>query len=245
VSYLEPALPLLIFLALIGLANAWRRSAKGRRPWLLTISIGGILLLSLPAVAWVLSRPLESWYQDNPLPRESADAIVILAGTVRSATPGQPYTFAAPDTYERLQHGVWLFKNWKAVPILVCGGSFDDKEPYSATMSHVLESEGVPRSLIWIEKHSRSTHENALNAAKILREHGVSRIALVVEANSMPRAAASFRKAGIIVVPAPARFTRLHYEFTDVFPDWRAMALNGETIHEFLGLAWYRLRGWI
>ncbi len=74
---------------------------------------------------------LESWYEDNPLPNEPAEAIVILAGTVRLATPGQPYTFAAPDTYERLQHGVWLFKNWKPLPILVCGGAFDEKELFS------------------------------------------------------------------------------------------------------------------
>jgi uncharacterized SAM-binding protein YcdF (DUF218 family) len=61
----------------------------------------------------------------------------------------------------------------------------------------------------------------------------------------MLRAAASFRKAGITVIPAPIRFTELHFEIMDIFPDWNAIALNGETIHEILGLAWYRLRGWI
>ncbi len=244
-SYLEPALPLFLVLGLAGVVNAWRRSTKGRRPWLLTISIGGMWLLSINASAWLFSRPLETWYPDEALPHGSVDAIVILAGTVHAPLPNRPYTFPAQDTYERLQHGLWLFKYWNAAPILVCGGGSGDDESYSTTMRRVLESEGVPSELIWTESRSRSTHENAVYGVKILHERGVSRIALVVEASSMPRAAASFRKAGMTVIPAPIRFTELHRDLIDVFPSWRAIALNGETFHELAGLVWYRLRGWI
>jgi uncharacterized SAM-binding protein YcdF (DUF218 family) len=237
--------PLLLLFGVAGLVGAWRRSAKGRRPWLLTISVAGTLLLSMNAVAWTVALPLEIWYENAPVPRQSAEAIVVLSGAVHSPTPDRPYTFAAQDTYERLQHGLWLYKNWIPLPILVCGGAFEEDQPYSATMRRVLESEGVPSKLIWIEARSRSTHENAMYGSEILREHGVSRIALVVEASGMPRAAASFRKAGMIVVPAPIRFTQLDGSLMDVYPNWRAIALNGETLHEVVGLAWYRLRGWI
>src|SRR4030095_8230063 len=116
----------------------------------------------------------------------------------------------------------------------------------SEVMRHVLETEGgVPADMIWTEKRSRSTHENALYGAEILRENGISRIALIVEASSMPRAAASFRKFGMTVVPAPIRFTELDGSLMDVFPSWHAIASNGETLHEVLGLLWYRVRGWI
>jgi len=245
VSYLEPTLPLLLLIGVVGLTGAWRRSAKGRRPWLLTICIVGTLLLSMNAVAWTLALPLEIWYERGPIPRQSAEAIVVLSGAVHAPMPDRPYSFAAQDTYQRLQYGLWLHKNWMPLPILVCGGALDENQPYSAIMKHVLESEGVPSELIWIEDRSRSTHENALHGSKILRERGVSHVVLVVEASSMPRAAASFRKAGITVVPAPIRFTTLDRSLRDVFPNWRAIALNGETVHEILGLGWYRLRGWI
>jgi uncharacterized SAM-binding protein YcdF (DUF218 family) len=242
---LEPALPLLLLVGLAGLLGVRRHSSKNRSFLLLTISITGILLLSMNSVAWLISRPLEVWYSHDPLLPGLAEAIVILSGTVHDPTQDRPYTLAAEDTYERLEHGVWLFKEWKRLPILVCGGALAKGGPYAATMKRVLEFEGVPTDLIWIEDRSKSTHENAEFGSKILRERGVSRIALVVEANSMLRAAASFRKAGITVIPAPIRFTELDYGLPDVFPNWRAIALNDEALHEYLGLIWYRIRGWI
>src|SRR5262249_48892587 len=144
-SYLEPALPLFLLLGSIGLGRAWWRSTKGTRPWLLTVSIGGILLLSLNAVAWVTSLPLEGWYQQTPVSTETAQAIVILSGTVKAPTPNRPYPLASQDTYERLQHGVWLFKHWRPLPILVCGGTFDGHQPFAVTMRRILiESERIP-----------------------------------------------------------------------------------------------------
>lgn len=246
-TYLEPALPLLLLLGVIGLVRSWRRSGRGKRPWLFTTSIIGILLLSTNAFAWVLSRPLEIWYdKDDPLPQGSADAIVILAGGVNPPHPNRPYSYVSQDTYRRLQRGVWLFKHWRPIPILVCGGHLEERElPYSQTMRHVLETEGVPADFIWAEERSRSTHENAVYGSEILRQHGVTRIALVVEANSMPRAAASFRKLGIFVVPAPVRFTELNGDLTDILPGAGPIALSGETVHELVGFLWYRLHGWI
>jgi uncharacterized SAM-binding protein YcdF (DUF218 family) len=244
VSYFEPALPLLLLLGICGLILRWTTSAKRNRPWLETIAVFGILLLSLNAVAWLFSRPLEAWYSEDPKPAASADAIVVLAGYVNAPSPNTPYSFVGQDTYVRLQHAVWLFKHWKPLPILLCAGS-REHGLYGKTMQHVLESEGVPPDLIWVESRSLSTHENALYGSEILQTHAVSRIALVVEARSMPRAAASFRKFGIDVVPVPIRFTSLSLEFNHLLPNWQAIASNGETLHEMVGLLWYRVHGWI
>jgi len=244
VSYVEPALPLLLLLGIWDLIRKWQTSSKGNRPWLQTISTLGILLLSLNVVAWFVSRPLEMRYSEDPVPRETAEAIVVLAGYVHVPLPNAPYSFAGQDTYVRLQRAVWLFKHWKPLPILASAGGRDG-EWYAKTMRHALESEGIPPEMIWIESVSRSTHENALYGSEILRMHGVSRIALVVEAASMPRAAASFMKYGVTVVPVPARYNHLNQEFDDLLPSWRAIELNGETIHEYFGLVWYWIHGWI
>jgi uncharacterized SAM-binding protein YcdF (DUF218 family) len=240
-TYLEPVFPLLLLMSVAGLIRGWRNSLSGRRPWLLTISIAGIVLLSSNAVASVLSLPLELWYDRNPIPRGTAEAIVVLAGAVASPLPPDyPYPVVGHDTYVRIQHAAWLFKHWAPRPVLACGGGLDS-ESYSQTMQHLLEAEGVPPDLIWIESRSRSTYENALYGAKILQQHGISRIALVTDATSMPRAAASFRKQGITVVPAAFRFDNLDLSFEDIFPTWQAIRANGETVHEMVGILWYWL----
>jgi uncharacterized SAM-binding protein YcdF (DUF218 family) len=210
----------------------------------MAFSILGLVLLTMNPAAWLLSRPLEIWYLQNPIPAGAAEAIVVLAAAVDSPQPQRPYALANHDSYERIQHAAWLFKKWKALPILVCGGG-EDPESYSQTMRHLLESEGVPADLIWVDARSRSTYENALDGSRILRQHGVSRIALVVDARSMPRAAASFRKQGIGVVPVPIRFYDLDLSFLDILPTWRSIQSNGETAHEVVGLLWYWVRGWI
>jgi uncharacterized SAM-binding protein YcdF (DUF218 family) len=92
---------------------------------------------------------------------------------------------------------------------------------------------------------SRNTHENALYGAEILRGKGVARVVLVTDARSMLRAAACFRKEGIAVVPAPSSFRQFGPLSRELLPGWTGIARNEATLHEVVGLAWYRLRGWI
>ena len=73
-------------------------------------------------------------------------------------------------------------------------------------MREMLERDGIPETMIWTEERSRSTYENAVYGAEVLRSHGITTIALVVEAQSMLRAEACFRKQGITVVPAASGY---------------------------------------
>jgi len=117
--------------------------------------------------------------------------------------------------------------------------------PIAETMRSLLKTEGIPADRIWMETRARNTHESAVHGADVLRAHGVSRIALVVEATGMPRAAKSFRRAGVQVIPVPVRFTGPPVTPSDFLPGWSGIASNEEIFHEIVGLAWYHLRGWI
>ena len=106
---------------------------------------------------------------------------------------------------------------------------------------------GVPPNSIIVESNSRNTHENAINTAAIWRERHFRSGLLVTSATHMPRALASFRKAGLDVTPWPADFRAFGYPPGSVFdflPDAAALEMTTTAIKEWLGLAVYRLRGW-
>jgi uncharacterized SAM-binding protein YcdF (DUF218 family) len=112
-------------------------------------------------------------------------------------------------------------------------------------MREILLGNGVPANMIWTEDLSESTHENALYTAAILRQRGISRVALVVDAVRMPRAAACLQRLGIDVAPAPSDFRTFGPRRDELLPSWKAIQRNESTLHESVGLLWYRLRGWI
>ncbi len=246
-TYLQPFYPALVLGALAGLVLHWR-AKPGRKPWLLTLALAGLILFSWPPVAWLLSGTLEWWYPDHPSPAGDAEAIVVLAGAVDDPRPDRPWPLLGYDTYLRCQHAAWLFRRWHQVPVLACGGrpsTGDDGTAFSQTIRQALEGEGVSGDMIWIEDASTSTYENARYAAEMLRERGVHRVALVTDSISMWRAEACFRRAGVAVTPAPCGFRSGPFEFRirTFLPCATAIRQNEEALHEWVGLAWYALRG--
>jgi uncharacterized SAM-binding protein YcdF (DUF218 family) len=241
-TYIQPLLLAFLTIALIGLL----RQRYGKRSALPMLGVLGFLVISWPPLDWLLSRPLEAQYPIQPFPPASAQAIVVLGSAVSPPIYERPYSLPDRDTYRRCEFAAWLYRRWQPLPVLACGGPGANSEPpTSLTMRRLLERAGVPEAMIWTEERSHSTHENAHFGADVLRKHGIGRIALVVEARSMLRAQACFRKEGIAVVPAPCEFRELESPLDEFIPSWKAVSRNETTLHETLGLAWYWLRGWI
>jgi uncharacterized SAM-binding protein YcdF (DUF218 family) len=110
-------------------------------------------------------------------------------------------------------------------------------------MAALLVQDGVPRADILLEGRSLNTWENALYSAEVLRAAGLRRIVLVVDADSMLRAELCFRKQGFDVIAAPVRHRSIGFAPNDLMPSWQALRRNEVTLHELLGLAWYKLLG--
>jgi uncharacterized SAM-binding protein YcdF (DUF218 family) len=242
-TYIQPLLLVFLMIALTGLVLR-KQGQKSRLPM---VGFLGLLFLSWPPVDWLLSRPLERWYPVQPFPPAPAQAIVVLSSTVNPPRYSRPYARPDRETYQRCEFAAFLHRNWQPLPVLACGGpgTKRSKQAVSVTMRRLLQQGGVPEALIWTEERSGSTHENAVFGAEILRQHGIGSIALVVEAQAMPRAEACFRKQGIIVVAAPCEFRQLEASLEDFMPGWQSIKRNEDTLHEAVGLVWYWLHGWI
>ena len=132
---------------------------------------------------------------------QDAKAIVILGGGIRRHAREYGGDTLGSLTLERVRYGARVAR-LTGLPVLVSGGSVLSGEPEATLMRSSLESEfGVP--VRWIEARSRTTHENAVLSAEILRKEGIGRVLLVAHGFDMRRAKTEFAAQGIDAIPAP------------------------------------------
>lgn len=238
-TYTQPLLTLTLALTWIGVY--FSRPSRARR--YLTLCLLMTSLLAWPPCEYLLSRPLEGRYPLRPFSTPAGSgAIVVFGSSVSPAQFERPYPLPDQETFERCQYAAWIFRK-TGLPVLVSGGV--GTRSVAATMRELLVEAGVPAEMIWLEDRSRSTHENAAFSARVLRQREVHRVVLVVDARSMLRAAGCLRHEGMEIVAAPSRFRYLSAIVEDWIPGWSALKGNEITLHETLGLLWYRFRGWI
>jgi uncharacterized SAM-binding protein YcdF (DUF218 family) len=241
-NYTEP-LTAIIFVFLW--AGVFLLSPSRSKRWLIAVATATTLVM-WPPCEWVLSRHLESPYPIRPFRMQpGVEAIVVLSSGVLPAQYERPFALPDHETFSRCLYAAWIYRN-TPLPVLVSGGGAKPGvAPFAVAMRELMLQNGVPAERIWVEDGSYNTHQNARRSAQLLREHGVRRIALVVDARSMRRAEACFRKEGIEVVPAPSKWMYLEASSQDWLPGWRALRGNELTLHETAGLLIYRWRGWI
>lgn len=236
---LPPAGPLL--LALFGL---WLTRLKNRRwqrggLWLATLSLLGLLLLSLPVVGNALTAPLEPHPPIAPEQLQRVQAIVILGGGSYHAAPEYGGDTVGYTTLERLRYGARLARK-SGLPLLVAGGAPFGSRAEAEAMREALEQDfGV--KVRWIETASRDTAENASLSAPLLKAAGVTRIALVSHAWHLPRAIALFEKQGLQVIPAPTAFSTGSPSLVEnLLPG--ALVRSRRALNEYLGRLHDRLK---
>jgi uncharacterized SAM-binding protein YcdF (DUF218 family) len=247
--YSQPLYPFALLLALAGLVQVWRK-CKGEKPVLATVAFGFLFLLSWPPFTWLALQAFERPFPHTVDAASNPQAIVVLASGIQYPTvPELPVARLGSDTFERCQYGAYLYKRFRSLPVLVTGkGNLagSGTPPYSLLMKEALEKEGVPEAMIWSESQSHTTHENAAYSAEFLRQKGISRIVLVTDAYHMRRAELSFKKTGLIVTPAACGYRSVGiWHLSNLAPAWEAVGFNEDLFHEVLGLAWYKLHGWV
>ena len=227
-------------ITLAGAVLGWRYRRSG-----LAIATSGaalLVLLAMPAIAGALLVSLE---QGMPLAAPADDpphAIVILAGDA-SHPVGADSLGLGPLTLERVAAGAALYRQTH-LPILVTGGRPDEGGTASLAevMARVLVHDfGVP--VRWEETNATNTWQNAALSAPILAAAGIRSIYLVTHAWHMQRAIFCFRRLGITVTAAPVRLDRRpRLTVGDFAPSLHGWQDSYDALHEWIGIAWYRLR---
>jgi len=231
---LIPPTALLLPLAL-GIALRWR--------WLAWVALAGLVVLALPITAPLLNGLLAD---TNPTRAGlRPQAIVILSAERRDGPPGGVLEGEdiGPFTTERVRAGVILAKR-TGLPVLATGGMLKPgTPPIAATMARIMADEFrvAPR---WVEGKSLDTWQNAQFSAEILRADGIDTVYLVTTSWHMARSRLAFERAGLVVVPMPARAmeapTWAAWEFVPAAGAWQR---SYYALHEVIGYWWYQVRG--
>jgi len=194
---LPPTGPLLV--ALCGVLLLRRSPRAGR-----AFAMGGVvvmLALSTPIVAEFLVGFVDTSRPFDLAAARTAKAVVILGGGVRRNAQEYDGDTLATLTLERVRYGARVAR-LTGLPVLVSGGSVLSGEPEGQLMATSLEREfGVP--VRWVEARSRTTHENAVQSAAVLKRDGIERVVLVTHVFDTRRAVAEFEAQGLSVVVAP------------------------------------------
>lgn len=236
-------LPPFSLVILLGAGIAIHRRKPRLAMSLILVSTAALYALSTPWVGGLLLKSLEISAPVDPA-RLQADAIVVLSGGRRMASPEYGGDTLNGISLERLRYAVRLHRA-TGLPLLVTGG-----RPGGGTLAEgqilaqVLRDDyGIePR---WVEDAALTTWDNAHLSAPLLEKSGVGRIALVTHAWHLRRAVPRFEAQGLEVVPAGTQFASTGLDgVLDLLPTSAGLRDSSFALHEWLGILWYKLRSY-
>ena len=214
------------------------------------LSIGLLWLFSMPAVGDGLIRQIESGWAFEPVDAlPSADAVVVLGGAFSSGRGEWPYPDAGGNV-DRYWHAARIFRAGKAPVVILSGGRAPSRrEGWTEAESGAifLVDMGVPRSAIVLDTEALTTRDNAVNVNRIVTERGFGSILLVTSASHMRRSLVAFSRVQAKVIPVATDFSTTQnppFTLRRILPSVSALGRSTRAIHELVGLAYYRLRGW-
>lgn len=242
-------LPLALLAVLLGTFLLWKqRRIVGAG--LIGLAVVGLYLLSTPAISDALAGSLERRYGPIPVDEQPRrDAIVVLGGGV--LPPARPREGAdLGHAADRVWHGAALYRAGRAPLVITTGARpyVDRGESAADTSRDLLQQLGVPESALVARGDSTSTREDALTVREAMEQRQLEDLLLVTSALHMPRAVATFRAAGMRVWPASTDHEVVEPAQRDVWswlPHHRAFERANRAWHEYAGMLYYRLRGWV
>jgi uncharacterized SAM-binding protein YcdF (DUF218 family) len=242
----------------------WGRS-QSLQTWGRRTAVGGLVVLYLFSnglVAETLTRSLERQYlPTDPIPR--ADGVIVLGGGIYPRAFPRP-TVEVGEAGDRILYAANLLRKGAAEWILCAAGSADlsyTTQPHGEAMQEILGWMGIKESQVILDTTSRTTRENAVHSLPLAVERGARRVLLVTSASHMPRSIRIFQKQAsqlgikdLEIIPAPCdyayidpeKYPPLYYRAAmGLLPTSASMETSARMLHEYFGMVYYWLRGWI
>jgi uncharacterized SAM-binding protein YcdF (DUF218 family) len=231
----------------VGLFFIWFTHKQKIGKILVTAAVVALILFSFGPFTDTLLGSLENKYP--PLTDlkglNGVKWIVVLGGGHNSDARYPANDQLSGASLSRLVEGIRIHKTLKNSRLILSGGAVFDPVPEAKVMSDVALTMGVVPEDIILELESRDTEDQARLIPIIANLDSKERFILVTTAAHMPRAVALFRKYGNQPVPAPIDFwvkdTKESHPI-NFFPTASGLRRMERVFHEYLGLAWAKLK---
>jgi uncharacterized SAM-binding protein YcdF (DUF218 family) len=226
---------------------------------LLIASAGLIFIYVFSPISEILVWNLEKQYPSSPRidSKTRVDRIVVLAGYAVESKSQIPVAEVSEETLRRISEGIRIYRQLPGAKLVIPGAPVNRGDrPISEIMASVMQELGVSKDDIIVETRSINTRTNLAHVNMLI---GASPFILVTSACDLPRAMGVARKLKMNAIPAPAgAWTLREYRVSMNFREWiKAIAAGFANpsyerlgrlqwaYHEYVGIAWYRFRGWI
>ena len=208
-----------------------------------------ILFLTLfTTLGSVALQPLEARFEKPAANPQALSCMIVLGGAldneINTARGGTELNQAA----DRFVEAIRLARDFPASRILISGGDGSISGGYEGeaqASERLFSAFGIAPERLVKENTSRTTYENSLNTATLLKSNGLDNCLLITSAFHMPRAVALFRKAGIAVTPWPVDYRTSGLSRPAL--DFTQPALNAQiattAAREWMSLVAYYLAG--
>lgn len=207
------------------------------------ISVLLIFFLSTAFGVQFLLHPLENYAEENSVNAFEKHPIVVLGGGLNyhSQKDAEP----SLHSMQRLVKGYQLHRKLKT-PLIYSGGIAIGQEKISEADAarRFLSSLGMDTSSYISENQAQTTFENAAYLKKWIEDNEIKKIYLVSSAYHILRSAAVFKAQNIDFLIVHSGFIYDHqFSWLDYLPNRGALTANLSALHEWIGLAWYFIRG--
>jgi uncharacterized SAM-binding protein YcdF (DUF218 family) len=162
----------------------------------------GVLFIFFSVLVYVVFTLLDIYVFSTVNQLKKADAAVVLGASAWHEKP-------SPVFRERINHGIWLYKNGYVQYLIFTGGKGKNAPVSEAAVArNYAIQNAVPPENIFIEEFSVVTFENLSYAKQIIRAHHFNDIIIVSDPMHMKRALTMAKDLNLRAYSSPTPTTR-------------------------------------
>jgi uncharacterized SAM-binding protein YcdF (DUF218 family) len=236
-------LPLIILILLVGIFLLWFTRKQKMGKIITSFGVVLIIIFGYRAFTDLLILPLERTYPKYESSSMPINYVVVLGGGSDSDNQLPISSQLNGHSLTRLVEGIRIYRESPGSALILSGYGGNDKKSNAEVMADVAISLGVPKDDIIQETLSRDTHDEAVLIKEIVKNEP---FVLVTSAVHMKRAMMLFRKQKTNPIPAPTDYLAISKNRAIIeLPSSDGYMQADSAFHEYLGILWAKIRGFI